>query len=148
MAECEASPDGAQIVLRNEDGELDRLAPFVEDYARQAGLAAYTVFAIQLCLDEAVSNIVRHGEGRASHIVIRLRSAGGRADLMIADDGSAFDPTSAPPPQRATSLDEAQIGGLGVHLMRKFSSAMRYERAGAENRLLLSFGPASDAGAA
>jgi serine/threonine-protein kinase RsbW len=145
--QCATNQDGVELVLRNELGELDRLVPFVEDYERRAALPSSAVFAIQLCLDEAISNIVRHGAGsgagvgagRASRIAVSLRAAGDRAELLVVDDGPPFDPTRAPPPRRATSLEDAQVGGLGVHLMRQFSATMRYERAGIENRLALSF---------
>lgn len=141
MAGCGATTEEAQLVLRNDLPELERLVPFVEEYARRAGLPPATAYAIQLCADEAVSNVVRHGgpEGRASSIAVRLRSVPGATDLLIVDDGAPFDPTRVPPPRPAASLEDVRIGGLGVHLMRKFSTAMHYERRGSENRLTLTF---------
>jgi anti-sigma regulatory factor (Ser/Thr protein kinase) len=44
-----------------------------------------------------------------------------------------------PPPAPATSLKDAKIGDLGIHLMRSFASELRYQRSGDRNRLTLRF---------
>jgi anti-sigma regulatory factor (Ser/Thr protein kinase) len=44
-------------------------------------------------------------------------------------------PSRAP----ATSLKEAKIGDLGIHLMRSFANEMRYGRSGGRNQLTLLF---------
>jgi hypothetical protein len=59
MSQCAAAAEEDRLVLRNAFSELVRLAPFVESYAHRRGLSSTMVFAVQLCLDEAVSNIIR-----------------------------------------------------------------------------------------
>jgi anti-sigma regulatory factor (Ser/Thr protein kinase) len=39
----------------------------------------------------------------------------------------------------ATSLEQAKVGDLGIHLMRSFASGMDYERREGRNRLTLRF---------
>ena len=39
----------------------------------------------------------------------------------------------------ATSLAEAKVGDLGIHLVRKFANGMDYERLNGRNRLTLRF---------
>ena len=131
----------ARLVLRNDSRELIRLASFVEDYARRTALPSKATFAIDLCLDEAISNVMRHGArcGKATGVVATLRQDEGEVTLFIEDDGGAFDPTLVVPPPPPTSLEEATIGGFGVHLMREFSSWMRYERTAGKNRLIMTF---------
>ena len=38
-----------------------------------------------------------------------------------------------------TSLQEARVGDLGIHLMRSFADGMHYERRDGRNRLTLRF---------
>ena len=57
----------------------------------------------------------------------------------IEDNGRQFDPTRAPPPAPARSLEEAKVGDVGIHLMRSFASDMDYERRAGRNRLTLRF---------
>ena len=131
----------ASLVLANDAADLRRLAGFVEEYARRVALPDKVSFAIQLCLEEAISNVIRHGAaaGAATRIVATLRRDGSEVTLCVEDDGAPFNPTLVAPPALAVSLDDVKIGGLGVHLMREFSSRMCYERTADTNRLHLAF---------
>lgn len=135
-----------RLVLSNNLSELDRLAAFARDIGRDDGLDEDRVFALQLCLEEAVTNIIMHGsaqEGSGKHIWVTIAQAAPCLVACLEDDGSPFDPTKVPPPQQPSSLEEAPVGGLGVHLIRKLTTDMHYERIGGRNRLILEFGPSA-----
>ena len=51
-----------RLELRSDLAELKRLAGWIKAQAQQE-LSADTSFAIQLCLEEAVANIIMHGGG-------------------------------------------------------------------------------------
>jgi serine/threonine-protein kinase RsbW len=72
-------------------------------------------------------------------IAVELERNGGTLVARIEDNGRQFDPTRAPPPVVATSLEKAKVGDLGIHLMRSFASGMDYERREGRNRLTLRF---------
>ena len=57
--------------------------------------------------------------------------------LRIEDNAAAFDPTAKVSPDLAASLDEAQIGGHGLRLMRHYLHRMLYRRIPDRNVLLL-----------
>jgi anti-sigma regulatory factor (Ser/Thr protein kinase) len=137
----------ARLEMRNELSEMGRLAPFVEGYASCTDLPSRISFAIQLCLEEAVANIICHGvaTGGAIKIAVALDRDQTGVRLCVEDDGGPFDPTRVPRPATPKNLEDAPIGGLGVHLMREFSTQMHYERAAGKNRLRLSFSLAPDA---
>jgi serine/threonine-protein kinase RsbW len=130
-----------RLELRSDLAELKRLAGWIEAQAQQE-LSADTSFAIQLCLEEAVANIIMHGGGAKDdrlQIAIALERNGGTLVARIEDSGREFDPTQFPPPSVAKSLEEAKVGDLGIHLMRSFASGMHYERRDGRNRLTLRF---------
>jgi anti-sigma regulatory factor (Ser/Thr protein kinase) len=131
----------ARLVLDNEFQEMKRLGPWIEEVLGRSALGPATSFAVQVCLDEAVANVIRHGKAaaKASRIVVTLKRRDDECILRIDDDGAAFDPTLAAPRVRPVSWESAEIGGLGVHLMRTFSARMRYERVAEQNRLWLYF---------
>lgn len=133
--------------MRAELAELARLTAWVEDFSQQAKLPSGQSFAIQLCIEEAVANIIRHS-GAAENgqdIALELAASGQDVLAVIEDSGRSFDPTTVPPPSTPASLAEARVGELGVHLMRNFASEMRYERRDGRNRLTLKFSPAEAA---
>ncbi len=121
--------------------EITRANAWVEQIGAQIGLAQSTVFAVQLCLEETLSNIAQHcSEAAASAVNLQLQAGPGHLWLQVEDCGPAFDPTSMPATTLPQSLQAADIGGLGIHLIRHFSSAQVYERVNGVNRLKLSFG--------
>jgi serine/threonine-protein kinase RsbW len=129
-----------RLVLRSSLPELERLASWIEDIARNADLAADMAFALQLCLEEAVANIVMYGGAPDdAPIVVDIARADGSVTATIEDSALPFDPTKVPVRAKAASLDETRIGELGVHLMRHYSSEMHYERLEDRNRLTLRF---------
>lgn len=131
-----------KIVLDNDLSELERLNAFAREFGGAHGLDEDQIFALALCLEEAVANIVMHGgksEQPATQIQITLQQL--PLVASIEDDGAPFDPTTVPAPIVAASLQEVQAGGLGVHIMRQFTSDLRYERIEGSNHLTLKFAP-------
>jgi anti-sigma regulatory factor (Ser/Thr protein kinase) len=126
--------------------ELDRLSAFTRDIGHDDGLSEDQVFALQICLEEAVTNIIMHSGSaeRGKQIWVTISPT---PDLVacLEDEGEPFDPTKVPPPQQPGSLEDAQVGGLGVHLIRRLTAGMRYERVAGRNRLTLEFAPRSKA---
>ena len=130
----------AQLVLRTTLPELNRLSEWVETVAREEQLAADTVFALQLCLEEAVANIMMHGGADPdAPITVQIEPAQRELVAVIEDGARPFDPTALPPRVAPQSLDEARIGELGVHLIRNYASHIHYERREGRNRLTLRF---------
>jgi anti-sigma regulatory factor (Ser/Thr protein kinase) len=129
-----------RLVLRNELAELERLGPWIESWAED-GVSSDTSLAVQLCVEEVVANVIMYGapEGRSLEISVELERVAGMLVARIQDDGREFDPTQAPPPVMASSLEEAKPGNLGIHLVRGFANAIDYERRDGRNQLWLCF---------
>jgi anti-sigma regulatory factor (Ser/Thr protein kinase) len=133
-------PD-SRLVLHSEFGELDRLAGWIEGWTQRNALSADQSFAIALCLEEAVANVIMYGGAADARLEIAVEAEhnAGTSIVRIEDNGRQFDPTQVPSPSVAASLKEAKIGNVGVHLMRSFASGMHYERRDGRNRLTLRF---------
>jgi serine/threonine-protein kinase RsbW len=129
-----------RLVLRNDLAELERLTGWLESWARR-DLSPEVSFAVQLCLEEAVANVIMYGREREDRleIAVELERSDGTLVARIEDNGRQFDPTQAPARRMATSLEDAKIGDLGIHLMRSFTNGMHYERRDGRNRLTLRF---------
>lgn len=94
----------------------------------------HVVYAVELVLEEWASNAFRHGGATRVAVEPDLRDA---ADigLRFEDDGRPFDPVAAAAVRLPSSIDDAQPGGLGLHLMRQYVSEWRHERCDGRNRL-------------
>ncbi len=108
---------------------LEGICDFVTNCANKAGLNESEVYAVQLAVDEASTNIIEHGYGQEcpSRIDITCEPVEGGIKVVIFDDASPFDPTSIPDPDLNVSLEEVKPRGLGIYLMRKMRDEVSYE---------------------
>jgi serine/threonine-protein kinase RsbW len=128
------------LVLQNERAEVPRAAVWLGRIAEDLGVPVSIARRLDLCLEEAVLNVIDHAydDRRAHEIVLRLERRGDELLLTVEDDGRAFNPLEVPPSQPARSLEEAPVGGWGLPLIRRFADGRRYERVAGRNRLTLS----------
>ncbi len=132
--------------VRAEMAELARVTGWTDNVAKRLALPPSMVFALQLCFEEAVSNIVRYsfvgqaeGPGLNRDVHLALAREADAVTVTIEDHGTAFDPRQVAPPAAPVTLGEAAIGGLGIHLIRQFAQGMEYQRTDGVNRLTLRF---------
>lgn len=132
---------------------LGQLGGWVDAIAGTLGLASAAEYALRLCLEEAASNVVMHGEADANgadgagadgtsagFVALWVEPDREVLRVTLEDRCGAFDPLDVPAPDLPTTLEDARVGGLGVHLMRQYARAISYERVGDVNRLMLVIG--------
>ena len=127
------------LTLVNQRAELPRLAEAVEHFAEEQRLSFADLNAINLVLDEVVMNVISHGyDDAAEHrIEVEVQVDDDRVTMKVSDDGKAFDPTTAPPPRLDAPIEERQIGGLGVHIVKALGCSMHYLREDGRNILTI-----------
>jgi sigma-B regulation protein RsbU (phosphoserine phosphatase) len=112
----------------------------VNDFARNHQWSQEALFQVSLAVEETVMNVISHGGGGDAlpvQVRICLRQEGMDLDLEIADNGVAFDPTQAPPPDLEAGLADRPVGGLGVFLVHQMVDAVSYRREAGWNFLQL-----------
>lgn len=120
---------------------LARLGEWVDKVVATLVLEAKAEYALRLCVEEAVANVVMHGVPAggtdAGTVTLRLHADAETVCIAIEDHCAAFDPLHVTPPKKPSNLAEAQEGGLGIHLMRQFVRSIDYARLDGTNRLTL-----------
>lgn len=102
------------------------------------GVPEGAVRALELAVDEAVTNIMLYGYPSSDgQIWISCGVEGGVVRVQVEDEGVPFDPTAAPEPDLEGDAWVRPIGGLGIHLIREMTDELRYERRGGRNILVL-----------
>lgn len=120
--------------------ELARAGDWLSAWAGARDLPADVIFAIRLCLEEVLANILTHAFAGGDHaILVDIRRDDGEVVLSVHDDGKPFDPLAATAAIPDTSLAEAEIGGHGLILLKGYASRLAYERKGGRNRLVMGF---------
>ena len=129
-----------RITLPVRLSELRDLAAMVEAFGDENQLPATKVFAINLELDELITNAVSYGnfgDELDPKIEILLRIDHGVLTLTMEDNGNPFDPTFDTEPNITSPLESREVGGLGLHLVKSFADRVSYEFVGGKNRLTL-----------
>ena len=128
------------LVVANDIAELRRMSAWLVGEARALGVPAPVVDDLEVCANEAVTNVINYGfeGGRRHEIALRIAVDARQVSLQIEDDGRPFNPLDLPERPDPPSLREAPVGGFGVRLIRRLMPASRYERRGGRNVLTLS----------
>ena len=138
----------AKLILRSQMADLALVPPWIESLAAEYEISASTQFALNLCLEEVLINIIRHGyAGRADRpIVIRyiyIAHESKSSVWVVDDEAPPFDPLAAESLPVEETLDGTRLGGLGIRLLRSFAATLKYEATPLGNRLIIGFAAAA-----
>ncbi len=127
------------IRIKSNVHEIERLNRLIRQFGELHEIPGRALYAVNLALDEVVSNVVLYGYDKASEelITVRLESDGEHLLAGVEDSGREFDPLSLPTPDLQAPLEARQVGGLGIHLMRSLMDKVEYRRAGGKNLLTM-----------
>jgi serine/threonine-protein kinase RsbW len=108
---------------------LDAIRNFVGEAAEQADFSPKEVYAVQLAVDEACSNIIEHAYDGIpdGEIEISYQVGAGQITVVIHDHGKEFDISKVRKPNLSRDLGEREIGGLGVYLIHKLMDEVHFE---------------------
>jgi anti-sigma regulatory factor (Ser/Thr protein kinase) len=95
----------------------------------------------RLAAEEAFTNIIVHGydaDAARARVEVRAYASDEEIGLELIDQGTPFDPASAPPADVKSGWEERPIGGVGWHLIRELTDRIRYQpNTPMGNRLML-----------
>jgi len=94
---------------------------------------------MSVILDDVLRNVISHAypEGGRHDIEVRIECRDGRVITTVTDDGITFNPLLRPAPDTSLSLEDRQVGGLGIHVVRQMADEISYRRRGDKNELTL-----------
>ena len=127
------------IELRNRLSEIVTLHEKLEQFGKALGLPPKCLFEIDLALEEIVTNIISHGfsDNEDQCIHVTMTHDGKKVIIQIEDCGMPFDLHEAETPDLECTLEEAKVGGLGIHLVKRMMNDVLYERCGDKNVVII-----------
>ena len=107
---------------------LDAVRDFVGQAAKSCGLDETAVYAVQMAVDEAFTNIIEHAYGGECLEEIQCSCAIGKDELTITlkDCGEPFNPVEVPEPDLDAGLEQRQAGGLGLFFIRNLMDEVQF----------------------
>lgn len=134
-----------RLSLQSRLSEMARLPIWIESLASRHNIPGDLQYAIDLCLEEAVSNVIRHGYAGADDRSLTVFFAMPRSqyfEFVVDDEAPHFNPLAASASEAVSPEHAIRVGGQGIHLMRQFADSVEYEPLPGGNRLRMGFSAA------
>lgn len=105
---------------------LKRIRKVMREILVQTGFSKKESGFVVLAIDEACSNIIRHGYKNDYHrkIDLTVRLEKNRLIISIMDDGVRFDETLI----KTRDVDDIKPGGLGIYIIHQVMDSVEYSR--------------------
>ena len=125
--------------LKSDLSELKTLSRHISHYGQVNGLSEILISEVNICLDELFTNIVLYGfkDDREHTIRFGMDLNGNALMIKIEDNGIPFNPLFTKNSELPVDIDDARIGGLGLHIVKRLMDDIWYARKSGRNRLTL-----------
>lgn len=119
-----------QFRLTNRADEIGRFSQWINDLIPQYGFSDKLLFQADLVLTETITNIIDHAfpDSQTHDISVALRCETPSLFIKIIDQGVPFNPLEDHQVHVSDTLDEAGLGGLGIHLIKSYAHDCAYVR--------------------
>lgn len=128
-----------KLTVPSDRSQLERIRKFVCEAAREFGFSETEINKIELAVDEACSNVIRHayGDDASRSFDVLVETNREEFSVVIEDTGKSYDILTHKLPEMPVYLREHRPGGLGIKLIRTLMDNVDYEPLHGRNRLTL-----------
>jgi serine/threonine-protein kinase RsbW len=108
---------------------LEKISEFVQQVARSACFNDRDVYAVQLAVDEACTNIIEHAyHGKGGNITCTCDVDADGLKIILLDQAAPFQPDAWTDPDLGLPLEQVKSRGLGLFLMRRMMDDVKFEK--------------------
>lgn len=125
--------------IKNNLADIEMLAGNIASFGEMQGIPNSIIFAINLSLDELITNTINYGynDKNEHSITVDLELTETEVIIELIDDGRPFNPLEHSEPDIGQDLDDRPIGGLGIHLVRNMMNQVDYQRRDDKNIIIM-----------
>lgn len=120
--------------------QLERVQSFVEELLEDVDCPMRELFQINVAVEEIFVNIASYAYpegGGEAEISVEVAENPRRVIVCFRDGGTPFDPLQKEDADTSPEALERRTGGLGILMVKKTMTAMRYERLDGKNVLTI-----------
>jgi serine/threonine-protein kinase RsbW len=118
----------AELSLWAKPSDLVDIRRFVAETGHDLDLDEAAVYALELAVDEASTNVIMHAYGgQGGRLEIQIDVVDDWVEVVIRDWGQPFEPDSIPLPDVDAPLEQRPIGGVGLFLMRQMMDLVDFQ---------------------
>jgi len=119
-----------ELTIPNSLSENARVKEHFDTFAAHYGIPDKTRLKMHVVIDELLMNIISYAylDDGKHDIGFKVELSADRLKVSMVDDGIPFNPLGIETPDTELSIEEREIGGLGIHLIRKMMDRVSYRR--------------------
>jgi len=115
----------SRLIVPSDTQYLTLIGYYISNIARLAGFSNEEVKKIELAVDEACTNVIKHAYNSDSgrHFTISTYFTEQELEIIIQDKGKPFNPQLLNKP---LLVDKSKEGGMGLILIRKIMDKVKF----------------------
>jgi sigma-B regulation protein RsbU (phosphoserine phosphatase) len=116
--------------IKNILKEIDHVIENFNEFATLNNVNKRINATVSMALDELLNNVVSYAyTDEEEHIIgVRISIVNQSLVVVISDDGIPFNPFQRTAPDTKATVEDRDIGGLGIHLVNKMFDHVSYQR--------------------
>ena len=115
---------------------IDPVTEFICTELKTCGCGDRALLQIAVAIDEIFGNIAHYAyAGEKGCVDVQVDVQNGLAEITFTDEGVPFDPLKSEDPDVTLNVEDRDIGGLGIFLVKKTMDSLEYERRDGRNVL-------------
>lgn len=125
-----------KINLTNNISDLNMLVTKLEQFFEENNISSISM-PMTLILEELYTNTITHGASDGRDIFIEINLGIDKNELVMTykDNGIPFNVLELPDPDLTASIENREVGGLGVHYVKVLTDSVEYEYVEKQNVL-------------
>lgn len=118
-----------QLKVPSQTDNLELIREFVSRVAAKVGFDSEDVNKIELAIDEACTNVIKHAYEKNSRqpIDIAIKLDYDKLTIIVTDQGRGFNVDDIKTPDMKEYLAEMRVGGLGIFLMKNLMDEVKFD---------------------
>ncbi|MDO4176158.1 MAG: SpoIIE family protein phosphatase [Bacillota bacterium] len=129
----EQDEDGTELVIVPNEDTVSEVLQYFERRTEALEVPMKTASKVGIMVDEIFSNIVQYSGATIAKTKCLIEDD--RLVLMIKDNGVEYNPLEREDPDTSLSVEEREIGGLGIYMVKNMANDVRYKREDGKNFL-------------
>ena len=118
--------------------KLHDVIAFVEEGLEKHDADMKSTMAITVALEEMFVNVAHYAyPDQPGKVTVGMRFEDDDVEIHLIDNGIPFNPLAKEDPDISLNIEERDIGGLGIYMVKKSMDECSYEREGNQNHFIM-----------
>ena len=126
-------------LIKNDRTEIQPMIHTMAKYCKEQSVSEDTILELSLVLEEILTNIIKYSydDTLVHEIAVEIEKDSESLKFRVEDDGKPFDPTEHYNPDIEKDFEDREIGGMGIHLIKRLMDVVEYEFSNGRNILVV-----------